>query len=68
MVNTNLLKGKIAAAGYTQKALAPVIGMSKNTLNAKVKGRKNFNTHEIARICDVLSIIDPAEKCNIFLS
>lgn len=68
MVNTNLLKGKIASAGYTQKTLAPIVSMSKNTLNAKVNGRKNFDTEEIARVCYALNIVDAAEKCKIFLS
>ena len=68
MVDSNLLKGKIVAAGYTQQSLAPAVKMSLNSLNSKINGRKNFDTEEIARICEVLGITDPREKCNIFLS
>lgn len=68
MVNANLLKGKIVAAGYSQQTLAPKVKMSANSLNAKINGRKKFDTDEITRICKALGITDPGEKCSIFLS
>lgn len=68
MVNTNLLKGKIMAAGYNQQSLAPRVRMSANSLNTKINGRKKFDTDEVSRICKALGITDPSEKCNIFLS
>ncbi len=68
MINTNLLKSKIIAAGYTQVKLAPLAGLSVNTLNAKVNGRQVFNTDEIDRLCMLLDIKSPVEKCDIFLS
>lgn len=67
MVDTNLLKGKIVAAGYTQRKLATAIGISVNSLNAKINGRKIFDADEVNRICDVLKITNPSEKCEIFL-
>ena len=68
MVNSNLLKGKMIAAGYNQQRLAPVVKMSVNSLNAKINGRKKFDTEEIARICEALGITDSKDKCDIFLS
>ena len=68
MINTNLLKGKILSAGFTQQTLAPLVKMSVNSLNAKINGRKVFDTDEVERICDILNITDPVEKCLIFLS
>lgn len=68
LVNANLLKGKITASGYNQKSLALSVNMSVNSLNAKINGRKKFDTEEITKICDVLMITDAQEKCNIFLS
>lgn len=68
VVNTNLLKGRITSEGYTQQRLAPLVGMSANSLNAKVNGRKKFDTEEAVRICHALRINDPIEKCDIFLS
>ena len=63
----NKLKGKIAEAGYSQRSLASELGMSKNTLNAKVNGKVPFNTVEIERLCAKLGIHDGAEKAAIFL-
>jgi len=57
----------MVAAGFSQKALAPAVNMSKNSLNAKINGRKKLNTDEVARICDVLGIDSPEVKCLIFL-
>lgn len=68
MVNSNLLKGKIVSAGYSQTSLAPLVNMSINSLNAKINGRKKFDTEEIQRICRALEINDPTEKCQIFLA
>lgn len=67
MVDTNLLKGKIVAAGYTQQKLAAEAGMSTNSLNAKINGRKTFDADEVIRLCSLLGIINPQEKCEIFL-
>lgn len=64
---SNKLKGKIVEAGYSQRSLALELGMSKNTLNAKVNGKVPFNTIEIERICEKLGIRDVAEKAAIFL-
>lgn len=67
-MSNNKLKGKIMEAGYSQRSLAAELGMSKNTLNAKVNGKVPFNTVEIERLCDKLGIYDGAEKASIFLS
>lgn len=63
----NKLKGKIAEMGYSQRALAEKLGMSKNTLNAKVNGKVPFNTVEVAKICEILDIHNGSEKAAIFL-
>ena len=47
LINTNLLKGKILSAGFTQQTLAPLVKMSVNSLNAKINGRKVFDTDEV---------------------
>lgn len=68
MVDRNLLRGAIARAGMTQEKLSVAIGISQNTLSAKILGRSYFDTDEIDRICNVLSITDNTEKANIFLA
>ena len=64
----NKLKGKIAEAGYSQRSLAKELGISKNTINSKVKGKIPLNTVEIEMICEKLGIVDGAEKASIFLN
>jgi len=68
MVNTLLLKGKIVSAGFTQRALAAKMGLSKNTLNAKVNSRSDICSNEIMELCGILGITKDEEKAEIFLS
>ena len=68
LIDKNLLRGAIARAGMTQEKLAAAIGISGNTLSAKILGRSFFDTDEIDKICTVLSITDNGEKANIFLA
>lgn len=68
MTNKNLLKGLIVSKGYSQRTLAPVVGISINALCSKINGRSEFTVDEADRICKVLGITDPSDKCSIFLS
>ena len=67
MVNSNLLKGKIISAGYSQRSLAKAMKKSKDCINAKVNGHSPFNVDEVILLCELLGITDPVEKCAIFL-
>lgn len=62
------MKAAIARAGYTQGKLAAEIGISQNTLSAKMSGATCFDTDQIDKICEVLGITENEEKANIFLS
>ena len=68
MLDKNRLRCAIVRAGYTQDKLAKDIGITSNTLSAKILGRSFFDTEEIDKICDVLSIVDNNEKAEIFLA
>lgn len=57
-VNVNLLKSYMVKAGYTQKELAKLLGISEQTLTRKLKKRV-FGTDEAAKIVELLSIDDP---------
>lgn len=67
MVNTNELKGKIVASGYTQARLANELGISKNTLSDKINGKAPFTTDMVVKLCTVLGINDDEERIDIFL-
>ena len=71
-MQTNMLRGKIEAAGHTQNSLAAAMTdrgtkISKNTLSKKVNGIVPFNTDEVICICEILNIHDNYEKASIFL-
>lgn len=66
-MQTNILRGKMIAAGYNQGTLAAELNISENTLSSKIRGKRPFNTDEIMRVCELLSIVDDAEKAYIFL-
>lgn len=68
MLNKNRLMGAIANSGLTQKELAKRIGVSKNTLNARINGKGYLNTNQIDKICEVLNIESDNEKVRIFLN
>lgn len=68
MVNANMLRAAIAAAGYTQAKLADDLKMSPNTLTSKINGRTKFDIDEVSRICHILKINDDTQKVKIFLA
>ena len=67
MVNKNLFLSAIVKKGYNLGTLAKSIGMSKNTMTSRVKGKTSFRLDEIDRICNVAGIDNDKEKCEIFL-
>lgn len=67
MVDTNKLKAKIVEAGLSQRKLAPMLGMSKNTLWKKINNLAVFDLKEVIVLCRILGISTPEEKCSIFL-
>lgn len=67
MIDKNRLRSAIVSAGYTQKRLASEMGISKNTISAKINGKKYFNTQEIDNMCNILGIYDCNEKTKFFL-
>lgn len=60
--------GEIKAQSMTLEALAKKIGISRNSMSAKLNGRTQFNADEIEKICMALGISDPERKVEIFLS
>lgn len=58
MINANLLRGKIAEAGLTQREVAQEIGMSEKTFSLKMKSGK-FGLDEAQAMISLLSINDP---------
>ena len=56
MFNKLKLKGKIAESGLTQAEIAEKIGISAQSLNAKVNGARPFNADEIQKLIPAISL------------
>lgn len=52
------LRGRIKNTGYSIKSLAENIGMAYWTLCQRLNGSLDFQSSEIAKICEVLGIPD----------
>lgn len=60
-MNRNKLKGKIMEHQFTQEKLAGLLGISVQSLNAKLNGRRKFNLDEVVSITQILNIENPVE-------
>ena len=57
----NKLKGVMREKNYSQNKLAKQIGITTQSLNAKLNGRSQFTIEEAINIIAVLKIIKPEE-------
>lgn len=55
------LKGKMAEQRVSQERLSKELGITAQSLNAKLNGRSQFTLAEVVKITDVLSIRDPMD-------
>ena len=60
-MNYNKLKGIMREKNYSQNKLAKRIGITTQSLNAKLNGRSQFTIEEAINIIIVLKIIKPEE-------
>lgn len=60
-MNYNKLKGIMREKNYSQNKLAKRIGITTQSLNAKLNGRSQFTIEEAINIITVLKIIKPEE-------
>lgn len=68
MTNTKLLNNVIASRGLKKSWLAQQMGLSAYGLALKINNRNQFNAGEIQKMCNILGIIDLAEKDSIFFA
>ena len=54
------LRARMVELGYTQALLSGKIGISEQSLNAKLAGRVEFTVKEASLITQLLAIDDPA--------
>lgn len=65
-MNAALLRGKMAEAGFSQRKLASFIGISPNSINRKLNGKREFTIGEAIAISTCLHLSD-VERTSIFL-
>lgn len=51
-MNTNLLRAHMALRGDTQNTLAGALGITRQALHNKMRGRSQFKQSEIRAICE----------------
>lgn len=67
MINKEKLLARMALAGMNRTQLASNLGISKNTICAKINGKSKFDVDLAEDVCTLLGITDGAEKAEIFL-
>ena len=73
MVDVNKLKSRMVLMGYTQKSLVAEMNdrgvkTSENTLSSKMNGKSQFDCTDADVICDILKVVSPADRAEIFLA
>ena len=59
MTNKNKLKARIVEFGFSQKDIAAALGISKQSFNMRLNGKRGFKVSEVAYLCNVLQIEHP---------
>lgn len=73
MVNVKKLKARMVLMGHTQKSLvaemnAHGVKITENTFSSKMSGKSQFDCIDADVICDILNLVDPADRADIFLA
>ena len=55
------LKGKMVERRISQEKMAKLLGITVQSLNAKLNGRSQFTLEEVVRITEILSLQDPVD-------
>lgn len=63
-VNTAVLRSNIRAAGYSQAAVARILGISESTLYKKISGKSDFSMDEIRTLYRLLNL----DNVSVFFS
>ncbi|WZL82649.1 helix-turn-helix transcriptional regulator [Vallitaleaceae bacterium 9-2] len=60
-MDSNKLKGRMKEKGHTQATLSKKMGITEQSLNAKLNGKRDFTLSELIRLIDILNIENPNE-------
>jgi hypothetical protein len=68
LTNTALLEEKITQSGLKKSYIAKAIGLTPTGLSLKIRNTNEFKASEIEKMCILLGIDDPKERCAIFFA
>ena len=68
MTNTALLEKKIIESGLKKSYIAKSIGLTPYGFTLKIRNKNEFKASEIEKICILLGIDSPEERCDIFFA
>lgn len=73
MVDVKKLRARMVLMGHTQKTLvaemtARGVKTSENTFSSKMNGKSQFDCTDADVLCDILDLVKPAERAEIFLA
>lgn len=68
MTNTVLLEERITRSGLKKSYIAKAIGLTPTGLSLKIRNVNEFKASEIEKICVLLGIDSPEERCEIFFA
>lgn len=60
-MQVNRIRARMTELGFTQEKLANAMGITVQTLNAKLNGRSGFSLDEAISVTKILSLEDPLE-------
>lgn len=66
MTNEKALNKYIEDSGLKMQFIADKMGISRSSLNNKIKNRSEFRTGEIESLCGILGISSIAERHRVF--
>lgn len=73
MVDVKKLRARMVLMGHTQKTLvaemtARGVKTSENTFSSKMNGKSQFDCTDADVLCDILNLVNPADRAEIFLA
>jgi hypothetical protein len=73
MVDVKKLRARMVLMGHTQKTLVAEmttrgVKTTENTFSSKMNGKSQFDCSDADVLCDILDIVNPAERAEIFLA
>lgn len=68
MTNTALLEDRISKSGLKKSYIAKAIGLTPTGLSLKIRNANEFKASEIEKMCILLGIDSPEERCEIFFA